>query len=153
MSFPEARRLTPEQAANRILWVLSRRPILGRTITFTALMERTNMRQAQVRSGERYLKQYLFENPDEANGWVLHISLGSVSEHGLIQDGDRSLVDALARISYMSSRATSELAYREQQIARIGDRVLRRRLTAGITYQRAAEQAFADALDRLDGSD
>jgi hypothetical protein len=140
-------RISGEDAAARVLEVFTRNP--DKVISLDTLMKWTNLRHSQVTNGERYLKSYLAEHPEVFGEWTLYIALGPDSMHGLIQDGEASKADAIGRIAYMMNRAETELAYREQQIARIADPKVKRQLNAGMTFFRAAKEAFAEAYDRI----
>lgn len=150
MKFRPSKKLTKEQSAARILAVFAENP--GTLFTLREVMARTALGRGQVKRGERYLKEYLNDHREDMPDWTLHITFGSTSsEHGLIANSDASFLDAVHRLKYMSARAVSELDYREQQIARVPDATVAKLLRRGITYQRAAREAFADAYERLTG--
>ncbi len=145
--YEPVKRISGRDAAARVFEVMKNQA--DRVFTIEQLMEWTNLRRFQVRNGERYLKEYLNRHQDEMGDYTLYIALSKESQHGLIRNDDASLLDAVARLRYMSARAASELDHREQQMKRVKDTTVRKHLSRGITYQRAAKEAFADAYERI----
>jgi len=147
MAFPRKKRLSAEDSAARVFSVFAENA--GSTMHIRRLAKLTNMSINQVRNGERHLKAFFNEHRDELPDWTLHISLSNLSEHGIINDPDRAFLDAVSRLLYMSTRAVSETDYREQQIDRVQDPIVKKHLRRGINYQRAARDAFADAYEHI----